>query len=158
VSPARVRELIAELGLEPHPEGGHFREVFRSNRTVMPLDGRPPRTAMTSIFYLLSAGEHSRWHRVASDELWSFHEGEPLELLVAGPRLDSIERVRLDHTRRMHAVPAHHWQAARPTGAYSLVGCTVAPGFEFDDFAFLADDPAVLAGLRSRHPDLVALA
>src|SRR4051812_26624528 len=76
----RATELIADLGLQPHPEGGYFRENFRSSRKVQPLDERSPRSALTTIYFLLVKGQHSRWHRVASDEAWHFYEGDPLEL------------------------------------------------------------------------------
>ena len=74
----RAAELIRELRLEPHPEGGYFREVFRSPQKVKPLDERPERSALTTIHFLLLKGQHSRWHRVASDEAWHFYEGDPL--------------------------------------------------------------------------------
>src|ERR1044071_8201553 len=76
----RARELIGELHLEPHPEGGYFREIFRSAFKVQPLDDRSARSALTTIYFLLLKGQHSRWHRVASDEAWHFYAGDPLEL------------------------------------------------------------------------------
>ncbi len=154
---ARARELIARLQLAPHPEGGHYRQIYRSADRVQPADDRPPRAALTTIYFLLDATQHSRWHRVRSDEVWHFYEGEPLELLVADPAMRRVESVMLgstDETDRVHVVQAGWWQAARPHGAYALVGCTVAPGFEFADFDFLAD----VESLRRARPDLVALA
>jgi predicted cupin superfamily sugar epimerase len=97
------------------------------------------------IYFLLEAGQHSRWHRVGSDEVWQYCEGEPLALLVLGPDGAGVQRVILDSSARggqpAHVVPAGVWQAARPLGTYSLVTCTVGPGFEFADFEFLADHP-----------------
>lgn len=146
---------IAELHLTAHPEGGHFREIFRSSEHVKPLDQRPTRVALTTIYFLLSAGEISRWHRVASDEVWHFYEGEPLELFISDPALAAIRRVVLGPLDRSAepacVVPAHAWQAARPLGAYTLAGCTVGPGFDFADFTMLRDDPAAEASLRRQH-------
>lgn len=154
----RAAHLIERLALLPHPEGGHYREIQRSPLRVRPLDGRDERAAMTGIYFLLAAGEHSRWHRVASDETWHHYEGEPLELLVAAPDAVRAERVvlgrALDADGPVHTVPAGWWQAARPLGAYALAGCTVAPGFEFQDFAFLRDDPAAAARLVAAEPAL----
>jgi uncharacterized protein len=147
----RAADLVETLGLMPHPEGGWFREVFRSSDVV--TRGGAERDALTSIYYLLAAGQLSRWHVVALDEVWSFHEGEPLELLVCDPRQPAttgetrrVEVLRLgpvttDGARPQHVVPRGVWQAARPTGAYSLVGCQVGPGFDYADFQFLADLP-----------------
>jgi predicted cupin superfamily sugar epimerase len=134
---SRAAHLIRELDLQPHPEGGYFREVFRSAREVQPRDSRPARSALTTIYFLLPEGQHSRWHRVASDEVWHFHEGEPLELFWVDSR-GVVHRELLGgvggSVRPVRVVPAGCWQAARPTGSYALVGCTVGPGFDFDDF------------------------
>ncbi len=161
-APDRAARLIEELGLAPHPEGGWYRELHRSTGTVAPADGRPSRPAITSIYYLLPAGSHSRWHRVASDEVWHFYEGDPLELLVAPPDLAHVERVRLGPALAthgpVHTVPAGWWQAARPRGHYTLAGCTVGPGFDYADFAFLRDHPEDLARLAALSSDLAALA
>lgn len=140
----RAEELIRTLKLEPHPEGGYFREVFRSTARVQPLDGRPERSALTTIYFLLAAGQHSRWHRVASDEVWHFYEGDPLDLLWApstkGPIHQTILGPVAQASGPVHTVPAGFWQAARPRGAYTLVGCTVGPGFDFADFEMPADE------------------
>jgi predicted cupin superfamily sugar epimerase len=152
----RVRILTESLGLERHPEGGRFRQIFKSTSGVDTKDGRPTRSAMTSIYYLLSEGEVSRWHRVRSDEIWHFYEGDPLELIVASPDFARVHNHRLEHVGHgggpVQVVPAHWWQAARSLGAYSLVGCTVAPGFEYDDFAFLSDEPGAREQLELRAP------
>ncbi len=157
----RARALIDGRGLQPHPEGGHYREVHRSASHVEPLDGRAERTAGTAIYFLLAQGEQSRWHRVASDETWHHYEGEPLELWIASADGSRTRRVLLGRALETEGpsftVPAHYWQAARPTGAYALAGCTVAPGFEFDDFRFLRDDPDAAKRLAAHFPDLAAL-
>lgn len=156
----KAAALIQRLKLEPHPEGGHYREIWRSANMVQPDDGRDERRAVTTIYFLLAAGEHSRWHRVRSDEVWHFYDGDPLELLTAPRDLLSVETVVLGpgpSDRHVHTVPANSWQAARSTGSFSLVGCTVAPGFEFEDFCFLADDAQALDRLSRSRPELVAL-
>lgn len=152
--------LISDLGLAPHPEGGYYRQIYQSPSSVQPTDDRPVRAALTTIYFLLQSGEHSRWHRVRSDEAWHFYQGDPLELLVTDPQVSEIRPVTLGpigRGRPVHVVPAGWWQAARPLGRYSLVGCTVAPGFVFEDFGFLRDEAAGMASLRSLAPDLCGL-
>jgi len=130
----RAQELIEKLALAPHPEGGWYRQAFRSEERVTRLRDGAVRTALTTIYFLLAEGTYSAWHRVESDEAWHFYDGEPLELLTRLDPADTPSSTRLDETNRVHVVPAGHWQAARPLGAWTLVGCTVGPGFEFDDF------------------------
>ena len=157
----RAAELIRLLDLRPHPEGGHYGEVFRSARTVHLAGRGVSRSALTSIYFLLTAGAHSRWHRVLADEAWHFYEGDPVELLQLDAAGETCLRYLLgpaaQTVRPVRVVPAGCWQAARPTGAYSLVGCSVGPGFDFADFALLADHPAEAARLRERFPDLAVL-
>lgn len=161
-SHGRVAELIDRLGLQPHPEGGHFREVFRSAGTVQPGDSRPPRSALTTIDFLLARGECSAWHRVRSDEVWHLLEGGPLRLWLMSPALDAIEEVTLGRVDGRgagprHPVPADWWQAAEPLGDYAYAGATVGPGFDFADFAFLRDDAVATARLAALRPDLCRL-
>jgi predicted cupin superfamily sugar epimerase len=126
-------DVIRLLDLKPHPEGGHFREMFRDERQV---DGE--RAASTAIYFLLARGERSHWHRVDAVETWHWYAGAPLELEIAqneGP----IERVTLGDDlvsgeRPQAVVPAHAWQAAQTLGDWTLCGCTVAPGFDFSGF------------------------
>lgn len=152
--------LIAAFALQPHPEGGHFREVYRSALPVATADARGARTALTAIHFLLRAGEHSRWHRVDSDEVWHYSDGEPMELLMLTPDLSRAESVRLgrvsDGATPFHVVPAHWWQAARPVGAYSLCSCVVGPGFDFADFSFM-DVPDDRLRVRTSFPELATL-
>jgi predicted cupin superfamily sugar epimerase len=150
----RATELIAALHLAQHPEGGYYAEVYRSPAHVQPGDGRSPRSALTSIYFLLPAGAVSRWHRVRSDEVWHFYEGAPLELWIAPPEGNPAEPRRLgpfaERQRPTLTVPADWWQAARSTGAYTLVGCTVGPGFEFQDFTLAAEQEEIAAAFRTR--------
>ena len=159
---ARATALIAALDLRPHPEGGFYREIFRSDVQVIPADGRGPRAALTTIYFLLPEGAHSRWHQVRSDEVWHLYEGGPLELLEL--TADGIDMVRHriaspvgEGGSPVHPVKADWWQAARAIGAYALVGCTVGPGFEFADFRLLADDPVRSGHVRERWPEVAAL-
>ncbi|HEX2123863.1 MAG TPA: cupin domain-containing protein [Thermoanaerobaculia bacterium] len=124
----RAQELIETLALEPHPEGGWYRQLFKSDERVTRHRDGAERSALTTIYFLLVEGTFSRWHVVQSDEVWHFYEGDPLELMTRD------ERVVLDADHRVHVIPARVWQSARPLGAYALVGCTVGPGFEFADF------------------------
>lgn len=157
----RAADLIDRLGLQPHPEGGFYREVFRSALTVRPDDARPPRSALTLIYFLLVDGAHSRWHRVTSDEAWSWVEGDPLELSSIDAALTAFTRDLLaspaEGREAAAVVPAGDWQAARTTGAYTLVTCAVGPGFDFADFAMLSDLPAEAADVARLHPDAAAL-
>ena len=155
----RATELIEQLALEPHPEGGFYREIFRSASLVAPQDGRGARAALTTIYYLLPAGAHSRWHRVASDEVWHLYEGGPLEVLELDADCSTLSRHRVGFAGNVPVctIAADHWQAARPLGDYALVGCTVGPGFDFEDFTLLAHDPDRANRVRSGFPDLASL-
>jgi len=132
-------EIIARLELRPHPEGGHYRETFRDAR----VDAQG-RALSTAIYFLLARGERSHWHRVDAVETWHFYAGSALTLHIAndgcgthtvrlGPDLATGERPQA-------IVPAHAWQAAQTTGDWTLVGCTVAPGFEFAGFELAKPD------------------
>jgi predicted cupin superfamily sugar epimerase len=149
-----TRALVDALGLAPHPEGGFYRETFRAEQQLT-LDGYDgPRAASTAIYFLLPAGTFSAFHRVRSDEAWHFYAGDPLELvtfdetrtltkIVLGPDV-------MHEQSPQHVVPAATWQAARPVGPrHSLVGCTVAPGFDFRDFEMPSRSE-----LTKRYPDL----
>ena len=123
-------EIIARLGLQPHPEGGHYRETFRA--------GDQPRGASTAIYFLLKAGERSHWHRVDADEVWHHYAGAPLELSLSEDGRSS-RHLRLGGElaigeRPQAVVPRGVWQAARSLGRWTLAGCTVAPAFEFKAF------------------------
>jgi predicted cupin superfamily sugar epimerase len=129
-------DVIRLLDLKPHPEGGHFREMFRDARLV-----DQSRAASTAIYFLLARGERSHWHRIDAVEIWHFYAGAPLELDIAQER--RRERITLGADiaagqRPQGIVPAHAWQAARSLGDWTLVGCTVAPGFEFAAFELSA--------------------
>jgi uncharacterized protein len=148
---SRAKALIHSLGLQPHPEGGWYREVFRSARRVQPADERPPRLALTTIDFLLEAGQFSAWHRVRSDEVWHLLEGESLSLWLMPPTMGAAEKVVLSaNTLRRHVVPADWWQAAETDGDFAYVGATVGPGFDFADFGFGRDDAALVQAARQQ--------
>ena len=157
----RAEALVRDLRLQPHPEGGRFAEVFRSPRTVHGTGEVRPRSALTTIYFLLAAGEASRWHRLDADELWHFYEGEPVELLLLDQPAQILTRTRLGPaatgTAPLRAVPAGSWMAARPLGDYALVGCTMGPAFEQEGLTLMKDAPAVAADLARRFPEVAGL-
>jgi predicted cupin superfamily sugar epimerase len=125
-------DIIARLDLKPHPEGGHYRETFRDSN----LDTNR-RARSTAIYFLLARGERSHWHRIDAVEVWHYYAGDALTLEISDG--DATRIVRLGSNLAagevpQAIVPAHAWQAAETTGDWTLVGCTVAPGFEFAGF------------------------
>ena len=130
--PATAAEIIARLELKPHPEGGHYRETFR-DASVDPSG----RSRSTAIYFLLARGERSHWHRVDAVEVWHYYAGDALILQIADERGQRSVKLGADLATGeapQAVVPAHAWQAAASTGDWTLVGCTVAPGFEFAKF------------------------
>lgn len=124
-------QIIERLGMQPHPEGGWYVETFRDERLV---EGR---SVGTAIYYLLEAGQRSHWHRVDASEIWHFYGGAPLRLGIAkdGPAIWHILGTDLGNGERPQIlVPVNAWQSAESTGEWTLVGCTVTPGFEFSGF------------------------
>ena len=131
-------DIIRLLDLRPHPEGGHYRETFRDSRT-----DHTGRAYSTAIYFLLARGERSHWHKVDAVETWHWHAGAPLQLdihdngvctkLILGADLAAGERPQ-------GVVPTNAWQAAASLGDWTLVGCTVAPGFEFSGFELAPAD------------------
>ena len=125
-------DIIAPLELRPHPEGGHYRETFRDQRT-----DANERSCATAIYFLLARGERSHWHRIDAVEIWHYHAGSALVLQIADDADKRSVRLGPDLAAGevpQAAVPAHAWQAAESTGDWTLVGCTVAPGFDFAKF------------------------
>jgi uncharacterized protein len=133
-------DVIRILDLRPHPEGGHFRETFRDTRMI-----EEGRACSTAIYYLLARGERSHWHRVDAVEIWHWYAGAPLMLEVAAGETSEIARMTvgpdLTNGQRPQAiVPKHAWQSAQSSGDWTLVGCTVAPGFDFAGFEMAPKD------------------
>lgn len=146
----RAQELIASLALEPHPEGGFYRQVFKSPRVV-----NGDRSAITAIYFLLPRDQHSRWHRVTSDEIWVHVEGNGVALHTFDGTAAQSRRV--DASLPFAVVSAGDWQAAEPVDGFALVACFVAPGFEFDDFTMMSDDRDATARLEAVDPKLLSL-
>ena len=136
--PTSAAEIIAQLGLKPHPEGGYYRETFRDSRT-----DAAGRARSTAIYFLLPRGERSHWHRIDAVEIWHYYAGHALTLKIAdddgqwsfrlGANLGAGEQPQA-------IVPPHTWQSAESTGDWTLVGCTVAPGFDFATFELAPKD------------------
>ncbi len=131
-------DVIRLLDLKPHPEAGHFCETFRDTRFV-----ETDRVASTAIYFLLARGERSRWHRIDAAEVWHWYAGAPLRLEIASGN-GNLQSAMLGcdfaaGERPQAIVPANAWQAAEPLGDWTLVGCTVAPGFEFSKFELAPD-------------------
>jgi predicted cupin superfamily sugar epimerase len=158
-APRTAAEWIRALDLRPHPEGGHYRETYRAAETITPPGFAGPRALSTAIYFLLQGHEFSALHRLRSDELWHFHAGAPLrvvELTPAGvlrehrlgPDVGAGERPQV-------AIPAGSWFGARvaDSASFALVGCTVAPGFDFADFEL--GDPSELRARYSRYVDTI---
>jgi predicted cupin superfamily sugar epimerase len=162
--PRDAEELVSQLDLRPHPEGGYYRETYRAAETI-PVSGLPERygdsrSLSTAIYYLLEAGQCSRLHRLKSDEIFHFHAGDPLIIVEIAPDGALREtRLGIDFTQKMvpqHVIRAGNWFGAvpAPESRYSLVGCTVAPGFDFADFEMAAR--ADLLKAYPRHADWIA--
>ena len=132
-------DIIARLALQPHPEGGHYRETFRDQRRD--ASGRAHSTA---IYFLLARGERSHWHRIDAVEMWHYYAGAPLTLKIAQdgepPRSITLGPDVANGEQPQAIVPAGAWQAAESSGDWTLVGCTVAPGFEFAKFELAKPD------------------
>jgi len=129
-------EIIAHLALKPHPEGGYFKETFRD------VPGHKGRAHSTAILYLLRTGEVSRWHRVDAAEMWHWYGGAPLQLVIKQDEVRQEHRLGPNLLQGEHPhvlVPAHAWQTAESLGAWTLLGCTVAPGFDFAGFELAPD-------------------
>ena len=134
-----AQDIIDRLKLQRHPEGGRFRETWRADNAG--------RATGTCIYFLLAEGESSHWHRVDATEIWLYHAGAPLILSLSasddGPAIDHLLTPDLTQGVPQLIVPQNHWQAARSTGDYTLVSCTVSPGFDFSGFQLAPEGFAI---------------
>ncbi len=158
----RAQALIRSLALHPLvPEGGYFADSFHSPRRVSAPDGPGERDALSAIYFLLTAADHSRWHRLRSDEVWSHLEGDPLLLHSFQAETHEHIAVRLGPLQAdgqlVHTIPAGLWQAAEPLGGYALVSAVAGPGYEATDCTFLSDEPESERLLRAHLPALAHL-
>ena len=143
-----MESLIETYGLAPHPEGGYYREIYRSDLTVRSDRAAEPRAAATHIYFLLGHGQISRFHRVIHDEIWHLYQGDPLRLICYDGAAVTSQTIGPGQAEYAAVVPGNTWQAAETTGDFSFMGCTVAPGFDFKDFSFLSDLPEDLAAFQ----------
>ena len=137
----RVAEIVNKLSLEKHVEGGYFKKAFASSRLVKPEDGSPETSALTHMYYLLPKGEVSMWHKLKSAEIWHYYEGDAVELTIFDEISRKRQKIKLgalsDEAAPCFLVPEGWWQSARPLGEYTLIGCSVAPGFRWEDWSEL---------------------
>lgn len=159
--PEEIDALVARLNLAPHPEGGFYRETYRANEAIpnagLPARFHGDRAQSTAIYYLLRAGDRSKLHRIKSDEVWHFYDGDPLVIVAIAPNGQLTETILgrdfVAGQVPQHVVPAGHWFGAMPArgSRYTLTGCTVAPGFDFADFEL-----ATRATLLRDYPQHIA--
>jgi len=156
----RVEKLVEILGLQPHPEGGFYKETYRSEGEIA-LDGElgilGERNYSTAIYFLLVKNSFSAWHRIKQDEAWHFYEGSPVRVHSISPK-GKYEYFDLGNDfdsgqKPQYVVPGSYWFASETLGDYSLVGCTVAPGFDFEDFDLA--DRTKLTELFPAHQPLI---
>lgn len=143
-----VQYWMNQLNLLPHPEGGFYREIYRSVDVLNFPDFHGDRNVSTAIYYLLTEGSFSAFHRIRSDECWHFYAGDPLSIHIFHP--DGLFETKVignhvnNNLQPFAFVPKNAWFAAKSNGVYSLVGCTVAPGFCFEDFEMAKADNLIL--------------
>lgn len=155
-------DWVRHLDLQPHPEGGFFRETYRSAETFVPKGFEGQRNYCTAIYFLITKGNFSALHRIKSDETWHFYGGDPLEVIEISPEgqliRTNIGNNPLKGETPQYTVPAGHWFGSRVLGDgdYSLVGCTVAPGFDFADFE-MAERDSLLSTFPNHQEYILAL-
>lgn len=149
----KIQEIIAKYQLQPHPEGGYFRELYRSEQVLnSPINGKK-RNTITHIYFLLAQGQISRFHKVLHDEIWNFYEGSPLKLIeFDGNR---IQETIIGNQDYFKVIKGGVFQAAESMGEYSLVGCSVAPGFDFNDFSFITGESSLIKIFESNYPEFM---
>jgi len=145
--------LIKKYNLTPHPEGGYYRQVFCSEHETKSFVHEANRPALTHIYFLLLKGQVSRFHRVLHDEVWNHYEGASLQLFQIHQQQLWERRIGGQDNDYVEVVSAGNFQAAASMGDYSFVGCSVAPGFHFDDFSFI-EEPSMKEWIKIAHPDL----
>ena len=140
--------------LTEHPEGGRYKEIYRSNDTV--IEGDRKRSALTHIYFSLNSDEVSKFHKVQSDEVWNLYEGDGIFLYLWDEEQEKLETIELSKKKRdyCYVVKAGLWQATAPISGKVLVGCSVAPGFEFEDFELIKKDGIAGQGFIQRYPEL----
>lgn len=145
-------KIIEKLQLEPHPEGGYFKEVYRSTDTVFSENSSEYRNSVTDIYFLLKKGDVSRFHKVLHDEIWNFYMGAPLRLIDYSDNCMNEVVLGGENLNFKHTIIANNWQGAESLGEFTLVGCTVAPGFDFKDFSFMTSTDDIET-IKTKYPD-----
>jgi len=148
-----MQSLIDKYNLVPHPEGGYYAVIYESKQTVTSPVVDKDRKAITHIYFLLLKGQVSLFHKVAHDEIWNFYEGDPIKLIKYNGSTIEENIIGSGCSDYVSIVEGGIYQAAETTGVYSLVGCSVAPGFEFEDFTLLRDDLETKEKLLNKYPD-----
>ena len=148
-----MQNLIDRYNLVPHPEGGFYAEVYRSKQTIKSPVVSKDRKAITHIYFLLPKGQMSIFHKVVHDEIWNFYEGDPVKLIKYNGSTLEEDIIGSGRSGYVSIVEGGVYQAAESTGRYSLVGCSVAPGFEFEDFSLLRDEPGPKEKFLKIFPD-----
>ena len=150
----KIKKLIEKYYLQKHPEGGYYAETYRSEMTLQSPVNCEVRNVVTDIYFLLSNGEISRFHKVIHDEIWNFYEGDPLKIITFnGTEIFEYCIGSNAADGYKFVVRGGLWQAAKSTGEYSLVGCTVAPGFDFEDFVFMSEHAKLAKKIKTEFSD-----
>jgi predicted cupin superfamily sugar epimerase len=147
----KVKKIIEKYQLEPHSEGGYFKEVYRSDQILQSSIHQEKRNSVTHIYFLLTKDQVSCFHKVLHDEIWNFYEGSSLKLIEFDK--GKINETVLDNDNYVKVVKGGVYQAAESSGEYSLVGCSVAPGFDFKDFSFINSKSKELVDIKNKFPD-----
>ena len=152
-------KIIEILDLSKHDEGGYFRQTYKSNFIVQPEKESYRRSSATHIYYYLQRGMYSKFHKVKHDEIWNLYDGEGVKLHVYDDKNNKVDEQILSksHLKFHTVVNGDLWQAAEPIGDFVLVGCTVAPGWELEDEAYLSDYPEIMDKLIALRSDLQCL-
>ena len=152
-------KIIKKLNLSKHDEGGYFCQTYKSDLIVQPDRESYTRSSATHIYYYLSRGMHSKFHKVKHDEIWNLYDGEGVKLYIYDDKVNKVgEKILSKQNFNFHTVVLNNlWQAAEPIGDYVLVGCTVTPGWELEDEEYLSDHPEVIGKLGKLRPDLKSL-
>lgn len=152
-------EVIKKLNLSKHDEGGYFYQTYKSDLIAQPQKESYTRSSATHIYYFLSKGMHSKFHKVKHDEIWNLYDGEGVKLYIYDEKGNTVgEKILSKQDFYFHAVVHRDlWQAAEPIGDFVLVGCTVSPGWELEDEAYLSDHPEVIDKFNNLRPDLKRL-
>lgn len=148
-----TQEIIKKYQLQLHPEGGYYREMYRSEQELRSFVNNKNRNSVTHIYFLLAKGQIRRFHKVLHDEIWNFYEGSSLKLIEFDGQNIEEKIIGSENGSYVSVVKGGIFQAAESMGEYSLVGCSVAPGVDFKDFSFLTDGSEILDTLNKKYSE-----